>query len=88
VGWSIRKSFKILPGIRLNLSKSGPRISAGIPGARVSVGTNGKAKVYGSAGPLRYNKQISLGADQKAAPNSGRGSGLLAVLFRIFNRED
>lgn len=60
MGWSFRKSLGLLPGIRLNLSKSGPRISVGVPGARASVGLNGKARIYGSAGPIRYQKQVSL----------------------------
>ena len=37
MGWSFRKSLRLLPGIRLNLSRSGPRLSVGVPGARASI---------------------------------------------------
>jgi hypothetical protein len=87
VGWSIRKSLKILPGLRLNLSKTGPRLSAGVAGARISIGTDGKTKVYGSAGPLRFNKQISLAPEQKTVPNSPQAPGLLAILLNIVKKQ-
>lgn len=35
VRFRFRKSFKLFPGVRLNLSKRGVGISAGIPGARI-----------------------------------------------------
>ncbi len=41
MGWSLRKSFRLLPGLRVNLSKSGPRLSVGIPGVRVSIDMEG-----------------------------------------------
>ena len=43
-----RRSMKILPGVRLNFSKSTMGLSFGVPGARVSVNTRGD--VYTSAG--------------------------------------
>jgi hypothetical protein len=61
MGWSLRKSLKLLPGIKVNLSRSGPRLSIGIPGARASVGLDGKASIYGGKGPLRYRKTITIG---------------------------
>ena len=60
MGWSLRKSFKLLPGIRLNLSRSGPRLSVGLPGARASIGIDGKANIYAGKGPLRYRKAIAV----------------------------
>lgn len=60
MGWFLRKSIRLLPGIRLNLSKSGPRVSVGVPGARASVDARGKARVYGGEGPIRYQKAIDL----------------------------
>jgi Protein of unknown function (DUF4236) len=60
MGWFFRKSFRLLPGVRVNLSKSGPRISVGVPGARASVDVHGKARVYGGEGPIRYQKAIDL----------------------------
>lgn len=60
MGWSLRKSFKVLPGIRVNLSRSGPRLSVGLPGARASIGVDGKANIYAGKGPLRYRKAIAI----------------------------
>ena len=38
VGFRFRKSFKVAPGVRVNLSKSGIGTSFGVRGARYSVG--------------------------------------------------
>ena len=43
-----RRSIKLIPGVRLNFSKSTIGLSVGVPGARVSVNTKGD--VYASAG--------------------------------------
>jgi hypothetical protein len=32
MGWRIRKSVKLMPGVRLNLSRRGPSVSAGVGG--------------------------------------------------------
>lgn len=42
MGWSLRKSFKVAPGVRLNLSKRGAGISGGPRGAKVSANTRGE----------------------------------------------
>lgn len=82
MGFSFRKSFRILPGIRISLSRRGPRLSVGIPGVRASVGMNGKARIYGGEGPLRYQKTVTLGAPQKLAE---KNVGLLAFIKRLFD---
>ena len=71
MGFSFRKSFRILPGIRISLSRRGPRLSVGTPGVRASVGMNGKARIYGGEGPLRYQKTVSLGIQSAAEPRIG-----------------
>lgn len=48
MGLRFRRSIKVLPGVRLNLSKSGIGISAGIRGLRV--GLDAKGRKYTSAG--------------------------------------
>ena len=45
MGLRFRKIFSILPGVRLNVSKSGVSTSLGGHGATVNVGTNGKRTV-------------------------------------------
>jgi hypothetical protein len=66
MGWSFRKSLGLLPGVRINLSKTGPRLSVGIPGLRASVDMRGQTRLYGGTGPLRYQKNIALGSHLSA----------------------
>src|SRR4051812_10665080 len=46
MGWRFRHSFKVIPGVRLNLSKSGLSASIGAAPFTVNVGPRG---VYGTA---------------------------------------
>jgi hypothetical protein len=48
MGLLFRRSVKILPGVRLNLSRSGLGVSAGVRGLRV--GVDAKGRKYTSAG--------------------------------------
>ena len=43
MGLRFRKSITLLPGVKLNISKSGVGVSAGIPGLRGSINTSGRA---------------------------------------------
>jgi hypothetical protein len=76
MGWSLRKSFRIFPGVKLNLSKRGPRLSVGVPGARASIDLKGRTRFYAGKGPLRYQKSGRVGGDHK-----GRVSALFRSLF-------
>ena len=42
MGFRMRKSFKIAPGVRLSVSKSGVGASVGVPGARYSAHSSGR----------------------------------------------
>jgi tetratricopeptide (TPR) repeat protein len=42
MGFQMRKSFKVAPGVRITASKSGISASAGVPGARISKSTSGR----------------------------------------------
>ena len=77
MGWSLRKSFRLLPGVRLNLSKRGPRLSIGVPGARASIDMEGKTKLYGGNGPIRYQKTVTIGPNNKP---KAKGGGLLVFI--------
>jgi hypothetical protein len=46
VSWGYRKSRRIAPGARLNLSKRGFGISAGPRGAKVSVNSRGQRTLW------------------------------------------
>jgi hypothetical protein len=59
---SFRKSFKAGP-VRINLSKSGVGVSAGVKGARIGVGPKG-AYVAGGKGGVRFYKTLNGGKTQ------------------------
>ena len=51
MGFNFRKSFKVAPGVKLNISKKGiSSVSAGVKGARVSVGKKGTRTTVGIPG--------------------------------------
>ena len=79
MGWSFRKSFGLVPGVRVNLSKTGPSVSIGVPGLRASMDTRGHIRVYGGIGALRYRKNIAVGPD---SPAKWQNTALLAWLKR------
>lgn len=64
MGFVARKSFKVMPGVRMTVSKSGLSASAGVRGARVSV--NSKGHVRGTAGipgtGVYYTQRLNSGA--------------------------
>ena len=70
MGFTFRKSVKIGP-VRLNVSKSGVGVSAGVKGARV--GVNAKGKAYASVGAkgLRYQTQLGSAKREKNDETSG-----------------
>lgn len=63
MGWRFRKSFTVIPGVRLNLSKSGLSASIGGGPFTLNVGPRGlmsTASVPGTG--ISYRKQIGYGA--------------------------
>jgi hypothetical protein len=44
MAWGFRKSVKVLPGIRVTMSKRGPSVSGGPKGAKVSVNSRGERR--------------------------------------------
>jgi len=60
MSWRFRKSFKVLPGLRLNLSRSGLSATVGASPFSLNVGPNG---VFGTAGipgsGISYRQQLS-----------------------------
>jgi len=81
MGWFFRKSFRVLPGVRISLSNSGPRLSVGIPGARASIDLEGKTRLYGGMGPLRYQNKVTIGPIGERAT---KNIGLLGFIKGIF----
>jgi hypothetical protein len=80
MGFRFYRRFRILPGVSVNVSKSGTSISVGKRGAHITVGRKGVRETVGIPGT-----GISYTATQKssaAAPARGGRSyrGLLIVL--------
>ena len=42
MGLRFRKSISLIPGVRLNFSKSGMSVSSGVPGFRKTINTKGQ----------------------------------------------
>ena len=72
MGFRFRKSIKILPGTRLNVSKSGVGISTGVKGARISTGPSGTRVTTSIPGTGIYNVQ-NIG-DGKSKPAAAKVS--------------
>src|SRR5436190_21606380 len=79
MGWSFRKSFRIAPGVRLNLSKRGLGWSVGGQGLRIGFG-GGRTRVSTGIGPLRYQKSARTGG----GGGSAIGLGCLGILGLLF----
>jgi hypothetical protein len=67
MGWFFRKSKKIAPGLRVNLSKRGIGLSAGVRGARVSANTRGERYVSGGRAGLYFRKRLKKGKGARKA---------------------
>ena len=62
-----RKSVKVAPGVRVNLSKRGASVSVGTKGARVSISKRGMTKTVGIPGTGIYNREYqSWNSSRKA----------------------
>ncbi|MET3203147.1 UNVERIFIED_ORG: putative MnhB-related membrane protein [Bacillus proteolyticus] len=60
MGFRFRKSIKIAPGVKLNVSKRGVGVSAGVKGANVSVGPSGSRITTSIPGTgLSYEKRLN-----------------------------
>ena len=88
MGLRFRKSVKILPGVRLNFSKSGMSTSIGGPGATVNFGPKGTRHTVGLPGSgLSYSTFTPKGGDRAPAPSASdpadklTGCGVAFVLI-------
>ena len=76
MGFRFRKSFKLLPGIRINLSKSGVSTSIGEPGATLNISKRGTRGTVGIPGTgISYSERLSTPTPD--ATSSGMSVGAL-----------
>jgi hypothetical protein len=77
MGFRLRKIIRILPGLRLNLSKSGVSASIGERGATVNLSDQGARSTVGIPGSgLSYSERIS-------APGKGRSVAGWVILAAV-----
>ena len=92
LGWRFRRTVKILPGVRLNLSRSGISTTLGRNGASINLGKRGTSATVGIPGtglshtslmsrPSQY--QGSQGGTPKVAKKFGCGSWAVVALILV-----
>jgi len=80
MGFGFRKSFKIAPGVRLNVGKKGvSSVSIGGKGARVNVGKKGTRTTLSAPGTGLSYSTFKSHAKSKANNNAGAGESNLVA---------
>ena len=78
MGWRYRKRIKILPGIHINISKSGISTNVGIKGASVTFGSKGTYVNTGLPGTGLYRR------DKVSESNGSNMNGRDTIQSRLF----
>ena len=69
MGFRLRKTIKLFPGVKLNLSKSGISTSIGVPGATINVSKRGTRSTVGIPGTgISYSEKLSGQSSTNIAP--------------------
>lgn len=71
MGFYLRKGFNFGP-LRVNLSKSGLGLSAGVTGARIGINSQGRAYVHGGRHGLYYRKNLPMGSKSSSSSSLGK----------------
>lgn len=70
MGFRVRKSFKVMPGVRLTVSKRGVSASAGVRGARITKTASGR--LTGTVGipgsGISHTSTLGRGSTHRRAP--------------------
>ena len=70
MGLRFRKSISIIPGVRLNFSKSGMSVSSGVPGFRKTINTKGQVTTtVGIPGTGLYYVDTKKAGNKQSKPN-------------------
>ena len=76
----VRRRWKILPGVHINLGKKGISVSAGVRGASVTHGASGTTTSVGLPGTgISARKTVRASSDSA----SGAGSWVLLLLVGL-----
>lgn len=88
MGFRFRKSFRLFPGVRLNLSKSGFSTTLGVPGANVNIRGRRVRRTVGIPGSgLSHVDEYTVGKvdPPPTRPEPARTAGV-GLLRRLFGR--
>ena len=72
MGFRMRKSIRLAPGVRLNVSKRGVGVSAGAGGARYSVHSSGRRTISARTGIPGVTYQSTVGSGKRATTGARR----------------
>lgn len=82
MGFRFRRSVRIMPGVRLNFSKSGVSTSLGPRGATINIGPKGVKKTVGLPGTgLSHTSQLISAPAPRLSGGQASNSGCLALLL-------
>jgi LysM repeat protein len=82
MGFYIRKSVSVGP-IRLNFSKSGVGLSAGVKGARVGVNARGRGYVHAGRYGIYYRQMLPEQTEPGEHDATGAGVGWILILALV-----
>ncbi len=78
------RRVKIFPGLSLNISRSGPSLTAGVRGAHMTVGRSGVTRTVGIPGTgVYWTSRSGRHTGIHSAHRDGQGSGLLPLVLLI-----
>lgn len=88
MGWSIRESFKLSKGTRVNVSRRGLGLSTGVKGLKLGIGSGRRPRVVGGAGPIRFYKGLGRkkSRQRSSLKDSIVGFGIVAAIVYYFSR--
>ena len=89
MGLRYRKQIKLLPGVKLNISKSGVSTSVGRPGATMNVSRRGTRATVGIPGSgLSYSTQVTSRAKRAKRVRAAASSQSLREIESRVRKED
>jgi Protein of unknown function (DUF4236) len=84
VGFRFRRSIRLLPGLRVNLSKSGTSVSLGGHGATVNVSKRGTRATVGLPGTgISYSQNVPVHHEARAAESPPEARGPVQSRVRL-----
>ena len=83
MGFRFRKSFSLLPGIRLNLGKKRVSVSIGRPGLTVNISKDGIRKTVSLPGTGLSYSSYQKHSEKQVSENKIRPATLYAVILGI-----